>query len=88
MLHRRSEKLASNQVDNRTVGLVVHHAEDMEWCNPNLIQPPIASTVQAELAPFLRGYWLTDEEDMLAVLDGEAIINAISQSSPRSGEYS
>ena len=87
VLHRRSEQRVSNQWDSHTVGLVVYQAEDMEWCNPNLIQPPIASTVKSELAPFLRGYWLTEGENMLAVLDGEAIINAISQSSPRSGEH-
>lgn len=61
------------------LGLVVNRVEDIEWCNPDWIQSPPASAVTPELVPFLRGYWLKPNKDMLVVLDGEAIINAMPQ---------
>ncbi|MEB3359899.1 MAG: chemotaxis protein CheW [Synechococcales bacterium] len=66
--------------NRQTVGLVVYQAEDMEWCNPNQVQAPIPLSATPELTPFLQGYWWTSNDEMLAVLDREAIIAAISNS--------
>ena len=64
-----------------SLGLVVTRVEDIEWCNTDLIQSPPASTVTSALAPFLRGYWLQQNGDMILVLDGRAIVAAMPQDS-------
>jgi positive phototaxis protein PixI len=58
------------------LGLVVNAVEDIEWCDPAAIQP-LPSTITSELAQFLRGYWWKTDDDMLAILDGAAIIQAM-----------
>ncbi|MGF1495349.1 MAG: chemotaxis protein CheW [Elainellaceae cyanobacterium] len=62
----------------QVVGLVVYQAEDIEWCNPNLVQASTPLSVIPELTPFVQGYWWTANDEILAVLDREAIIAAIS----------
>lgn len=62
---------------NQMLGLVVSRVEDIEWCDPETIQPLPPKTVSPQLAPFLRGYWWKAGSDMLAVLDGESIIRAM-----------
>lgn len=74
VLQRRERKSA---VRGQTLGLVVHRIDDMEQCNPELIQSLPLSTVSPELAPFLRGYWWKSDDDMLAVLNSEAIFAAM-----------
>lgn len=59
------------------LGLVVSEVEDIEWCNPDEIHSPPASAVTPELAPFLRGYWLKSNGEMLITIDGEAIMAAM-----------
>jgi positive phototaxis protein PixI len=59
------------------LGLAVTRVEDIEWCNPDLIQSPPSSTVTPELVPFLRGYWLKSNGEMLLLLDGQAIMAAM-----------
>jgi positive phototaxis protein PixI len=56
------------------LGLIVDRVEDIEWCDPARIQSPPPSMVTANLAPFLRGYWVKDEGEMVVTLDGEAIL--------------
>ncbi|MBW4576304.1 MAG: chemotaxis protein CheW [Aphanothece sp. CMT-3BRIN-NPC111] len=68
------QRAASQITGRKILGLVVNQVEDMEWCDPNFIQSPPQSTVTPELVPFLRGYWLKPNGEMLVVLDGEAII--------------
>lgn len=68
-------KQATSQITNRKMlGLVVNRVEDMEWCNPDLIQSPPQSAVTTELVPFLRGYWMKSNGEMLVVLDSNSII--------------
>jgi positive phototaxis protein PixI len=64
----------------KILGLVVSRVEDIEWCDPADIQSPPASAVTASLAPFLRGYWLKGNGEMLVTLDGEAILAAMPKS--------
>jgi positive phototaxis protein PixI len=68
----------SNQ--SQTLGLVVDRVEDIEWCEPGKIQALSSASVVSGLAPFLEGYWRKREGDMLAVLNGEAIIKAMPKS--------
>lgn len=63
----------------KVLGLLVNRLEDMEWCNPDEIQSPPLSAVTPELVPFLRGYWLKSNRDILVVLDGNSIIAGMPQ---------
>lgn len=67
------ESTATNP-KHEMLGLVVNRVEDIEWCNPDWIQSPPSSTVTPELVPFLRGYWLKPNGEMLVVIDGKAIM--------------
>ncbi|MBD2069204.1 chemotaxis protein CheW [Leptolyngbya sp. FACHB-671] len=78
ILQVRNHKAGSAR--NQMLGLVVNRVEDIEWCDPEMIQPLPRAAVSPQLAPFLRGYWWKSGGDMLAVLDGEAIIRAMPQS--------
>ncbi|NJN59596.1 MAG: chemotaxis protein CheW [Leptolyngbyaceae cyanobacterium SL_5_9] len=77
VLQARSSTAGSAR--NQMLGLVVSRVEDIEWCDPEMIQPLPRTTVSPQLAPFLRGYWWKAGGDMLAVLDGEAIVRAMPQ---------
>jgi positive phototaxis protein PixI len=79
VLHARTNK-AGSTARNQMLGLVVSRVEDIEWCDPDAIQPLPRTTVAPELAPFLRGYWWKSGGDMLAVLNGEAIMRAMPKS--------
>lgn len=63
----------------QTLGLVVDRVEDVEWCDPNVIQPFPSATLTSDLAPLLRGYWWKSDDAMLAVLEAEAIIATIAR---------
>lgn len=67
-------RAGSQSSGRKMLGLVVNRVEDMEWCNPDAIQSPPQSTVTPELVPFLRGYWLKPDGEMLVVLDSDAIV--------------
>lgn len=59
----------------KTLGLVVSKIEEIEWCNPDQIQPFMAVT--GKLASLIQGYWCKPNGEALAVLDGEAVIAAM-----------
>ncbi|MDJ0897943.1 MAG: chemotaxis protein CheW [Xenococcus sp. MO_188.B8] len=75
----------SNQSHNNrnksqiSLGLIMTRVEDIEWCNPDGIQSPPASAITSALAPFLRGYWVKPDGQIILVLDGDAIITAMPQ---------
>ena len=60
-----------------SLGLILTKVEDIEWCNLNAIKPPPAAEITSALAPFLRGYWVKPEGEIILVLDGDAIIAAM-----------
>lgn len=62
---------------SQNLGLVVARVEDIEWCNPEEIQSPPASAVAPGLAPFLWGYWVKPDGDIVVTLNGEAILEAM-----------
>ena len=76
---QQSLQQPSSQTGRKMLGLVVNRVEDMESCNPNLIQSPLQSAVDSELVPFLRGYWLKSNGEILVVLDGHSIIARMPQ---------
>ncbi|MBW4657814.1 MAG: chemotaxis protein CheW [Drouetiella hepatica Uher 2000/2452] len=67
----------SASAKSRTLGLVVSQIGEMEWCDPHQIQALSLSAATPEITQFLRGYWWNLSDDMLAVLDGEAIAEAM-----------
>lgn len=73
------QRAGSQNTGGKMLGLLVNRVEDMEWCNPDLIQSPPMSAVSPELVPFLRGYWLKSNGEILVVLDGESIIARMPQ---------
>ena len=77
VLQANSSQATPNNARTHLLGIVVNRVEDIEWCNPDSIQSPPSSTVTPELAPFLRGYWLKPNGEMLVVMDGQAIIGAM-----------
>ena len=68
---------ASQQTADKKLGLVVNQVEDMEWLNPDLIQSPPPAAVTPALVPFLRGFWLKSNGEVLIVLDGRSILAAM-----------
>jgi positive phototaxis protein PixI len=65
---------------NQMLGLVVSRVEDIEWCNRDEIQSPPATAVTSALAPFLQGYWLKTNGDMIIALNGDSILAAMPKS--------
>jgi positive phototaxis protein PixI len=80
VLQARSNSATPIGTKNQMLGLIVNRVEDIEWCNPDLLQSPPASTVTPELVPLLRGYWLKPSGDMLLLIDGQAILAAMPKS--------
>lgn len=76
VLSRRS-KSDNKKKSQTSLGLIMTRVEDIEWCNANLIQSPPASAITSALAPFLRGYWVKPDGQIVLVLDGDAIITAM-----------
>ncbi|EKQ71244.1 chemotaxis signal transduction protein [Leptolyngbyaceae cyanobacterium JSC-12] len=68
----------ATQVKSQMLGLVVNQVEDVEWCNVEMIQTLPLSNVAPEFARLLRGYWWKSDDDMLAILNGIAILKAVS----------
>ncbi|MEG3437971.1 chemotaxis protein CheW [Pannus brasiliensis CCIBt3594] len=61
----------------QAIGLLVDRVEDIEYCDTERIQSPPASMVTMNLAPYLRGYWMKGNGDMILTLDGTAILAAM-----------
>jgi positive phototaxis protein PixI len=73
----REDHGRSSRTKGQMLGLVVDRVEDIEWCNVDEIQSLPLSTVNPEFARFLHGFWWKSNDDMLAVLNGEAILRAM-----------
>lgn len=73
VIHPSNQKKAA-QTSGEMIGLVISEVEDIEECDPQELHSPPASAVTPELAPFLRGYWIKNDGDILVTLDGDAIL--------------
>jgi len=80
VLQARSNSATPGDTKSQMLGLVVNRVEDIEWCDPDLLQSPLSSTVTPELARFLGGYWLKPNGDMLLLINGQAILAAMPRS--------
>lgn len=66
-----------NSASGDLIGLVVSEVNDIELCDTNEIHSPPASAVTPELAPFLRGYWIRENGEIVVTLDADAIFAAM-----------
>ena len=73
------QQTSNQKTGKKMLGLLISRVEDMEWCNPDLIQSPPVSAVTPNLVPFLRGYWSKSNSEILVVLDGDSIIAGMPQ---------
>jgi positive phototaxis protein PixI len=64
---------------NQMIGLVVHRATAIEWCDRNQLQPPSSDIVTPQLMPFVRGYLMKSDDERLAVFNDKVIVDAISK---------
>lgn len=69
----------SKKSERKSIGLIVDRVEDIEMCDPSSIQSPPASAVTPELAPFLHGYWVKPNGEVLLSLSGDAILSGTSK---------
>lgn len=67
----------AKKIKQTSLGLIITQVEDIEWCNPDRIQSPPATTISAELASFLRGYWLKSNGETIWTLDSSTIFTAM-----------
>ncbi|MBW4693216.1 MAG: chemotaxis protein CheW [Lyngbya sp. HA4199-MV5] len=72
---REHDKAATQE--SPSLGLVVDQVEDVEWCDPAVIQPLPPATLTSALALLLRGYWWKTDAAVFAVLEAEAIIASV-----------
>lgn len=76
VIHPSSQDL-KNRTSGDLVGLIVSDVNDIELCNTNELHSPPASAVTADLAPFLRGYWIKENGDIIVTIDGDAVFAAM-----------
>jgi positive phototaxis protein PixI len=61
------------------IGLAVNQVNGLEWCDPATMHPPSAATATPEMAPFVRGYWLSQSGEMITYLDADYILSIMSK---------
>ena len=74
------EETTAERKTEINLGLVVSRVEDIQMCDVSAIQSPRAKNNTTQLDPFLQGYW-PEEEEMILVLDGKAIVAAMPKKS-------
>lgn len=77
VLSPNKEKTKIDSENNIHLGLLIDSVEDIEMCDVEAIQSASNSTITRQIQPFLQGYWLRLEGDIVLVLNGEAIITAM-----------
>ena len=63
------------KLNNKLMGLVVDKVEDIEERDRNQMQPLAAGLFSSELVEFLQGYFVTKDNKMLMVFEGETLVN-------------
>lgn len=77
VIHPSSQNRKNSSTTGELIGLIVSDVHEIEWCNPDELHSPPASAVTPELAPFLRGYWLKEDGDIIVTIDSDAILAAM-----------
>lgn len=67
-----AHSMANIKAHNAMLGCIVSQLEAIEYCDTQQIQPTNAATL-----PFVQGYWLKPNQEMLPVLDVAAILSAM-----------
>jgi positive phototaxis protein PixI len=68
---------STTKVRNQLLGCIISRLEAIEQCDSDQIQPPQLTSAIHGILPFLQGYWLKSDNEMLAVLNIEAIVAAM-----------
>ncbi len=66
---------------SQMLGLVVTEVRDITWCETDQIQSPPAASISSELAPYVRGFWVSPEGVMYVALDGQAVVHRLTPNS-------
>ncbi len=64
------------QAQGQVIGLVVQQVKDIEVLNIKQLKPPEVGLFNPELLPFLQGYFVGDNNEIIASIAPEAIIQA------------
>jgi positive phototaxis protein PixI len=72
-----TEKRRSPNNRNQMLGLVVTEVRDITWCETDQIQSPPGASISADLAPYVRGFWVSPEGAMYVVLDGQSVVQRL-----------
>jgi positive phototaxis protein PixI len=75
-----SFKVIVSQPDRKSatptyLGLAVMNVDDMHWCNPSDIESAPTAAATPNLSPFLRGFTLGNQGEMLLAIDAAAIFD-------------
>ncbi|QUS62379.1 chemotaxis protein CheW [Synechocystis sp. PCC 7339] len=62
---------------SQMLGLVVTEVKDITWCETDQIQSPPAASVSSDLAPYVRGFWVSPPGVMYVVLDAQSIVGRL-----------
>ena len=77
VLQIRDQSATSARNKYQSLGLVVSATEKIEQCDAEMLRTVQSIPIASEIEPFLRGYWWKANDDILAILDGEAILAAM-----------
>jgi positive phototaxis protein PixI len=75
LIARSEDETSPMKSGQKNIGLAVSRVQDIETLDPKAKQP----VSSPELAPFLQGYWLRDNGDLLACLDVDAVFSMIAK---------
>lgn len=64
------------QADGKSLGLIVGNVIDIESVNSQQMKAPTAELFNPEVLPFLRGYFVREEEQVLMNLETKAIFQS------------
>jgi positive phototaxis protein PixI len=64
------------QSEGKSLGLLVRQLMDIEWLDGNQIKPINIDLFPHEVTPFLEGYFINSQEEMIISLDATAIIQS------------
>jgi positive phototaxis protein PixI len=77
VLNAAPDRATHSKVRPQMLGCIISQLEAIEHCDIDQIQPPTLMNASRNLAPFLQGYWLKSDREMLAVLDIQSIVAAM-----------